>query len=145
MAHNALADADFLIALYSKDDTNHVRAAKILKDISQWEDLELSLSLFVYSETMTILSERVAQKTANHFMNDLETQGATIITDVETIFLEAQQIFRKKRFSNVSFVDATNIAFMRSNQFDLLLSFDRDYIKNGIALYEPGKTRLPKL
>jgi predicted nucleic acid-binding protein len=145
MAHNALVDSDFLIALYSADDRNHTRALHILEDISQWEDLELSLSLFVYSETVTVLSQRVSQKTAHFFMNDLEKQGATIIDDVERIFTEAQDIFRTQRSKNVSFVDATNIAFMRSGRCDLLLSFDRDYRKNGIEPYAPGKKILPKL
>lgn len=135
MAHNFFVDSDFFIALYSEHDTNHGRALAILDRISQLEKSVLSLSLFVYSETATVLCMRVSKKTAEHFMDDVEEGEAVIITDMGNAFREAQKIFRAQRSKNVSFVDATNIALMRSGRFDELLSFDRDYIKNGISLY----------
>lgn len=135
MAQNFLADSDFFIALYSEDDTNHKRAFTILQRIAQFEEPCVSLSVFVYSETTTVLSQRVSKKMASNFISDLEDCGAVIITDIGEAFRAAQEIFRKQLSKNVSFVDATNIAFMRSGRFDELLSFDRDYIKNGISLY----------
>lgn len=136
MAQNFLADSDFFIALYSEHDTNHKRALTILQRIAQLEEPRVSLSVFVYSETVTVLSQRVAKKTAEHFMDDLEEGGAVIITDIGDAFRAAQELFRKQFSKNVSFVDATNIALMRGGQFSTLLSFDRDYAKNGISLYK---------
>lgn len=136
MAHSFLVDSDFFIALYSEHDTNHVRALSLLERISQLEKPALSLSLFVYSETATVLAQHVSKKTAEHFMDDLEEGGAVIITDMWDAFRAAQEIFRIQRSKNVSFVDAVNIALMRSASFVGLLSFDRDYAKNGIQLYQ---------
>lgn len=136
MAHNFLSDSDFFIALYSEHDTNHARSLNALEYISRFKEAVLSLSLFVYGETATVLAQRVSKKTASHFMDDLEEGRAIVITDIGAAFREAQEIFRKQKSKNVSFVDATNIALMRSGQFNGLLSFDSDYIKNGISLYK---------
>lgn len=135
MAQNFLADSDFFIALYSEDDTNHKRALTTLQRIAQFEEPCISLSVFVYSEITTVLSQRVSKKTASDFMSDIEDGGALIITDIGEAFRDAREIFQQQRSKNVSFVDATNVALMRSGRFDELLSFDHDYIKNGISLY----------
>jgi|GEM_PF-3174847 len=135
MEHNVLVDSDFLIALYSEHDTNHRKAHRLLEILSQNETATLSLSIFVYSETLTVLAQRVSQKTAHFFMDDIREQGIEIIMDIHEVFEEAENIFRSQRSKNVSFVDAVNIALMRNNHFDALLSFDHDYRKNRIKLY----------
>ncbi|MBI4253209.1 type II toxin-antitoxin system VapC family toxin [Candidatus Uhrbacteria bacterium] len=137
MENEFLADADFLIALYSKNDTNHAKALKLLERVADFFRPRIVISMLVYGEVVTILSQRVAQKTAHHFMDDSEQQGITVMAITQEIFRFAQDIFRRQRSKNVSFVDATNIALMQNKSFMGLLSFDRDYLKNGIRLFNP--------
>ncbi len=134
MVHDFLADSDFFIALYSLSDTNHTHAVRILSSLAEFSSLQLFTSVFVYSETATILSQRVAQKTAHHFMEDITKQGVILMYPDEIILKAAQDCFKKQRSKNVSFVDAINITLMREYTFSGLLSFDQDYVKNGITL-----------
>lgn len=135
MESKFLVDSDFLIALYNERDSNHRRALTLIEHLASIGDVRLYFSVFVYGETTTILAQRVSQKTAHYFMNDIQKHGFSVITSVDDIFLEAQNIFRKQQSKNVSFVDATNIAIMRGSAFAGLLSFDSGYTKNGIQLY----------
>lgn len=131
-----LVDSDFLIALYNERDSNHRRALTLIEHLASIGDAQLYFSVFVYGETTTILAQRVSQKTAHYFMDDIQKHGLSVITNVADIFLEAQNIFRKQQSKNVSFVDATNIALMRGTAFAGLLSFDQDYAKNGIRPFK---------
>lgn len=135
MESSFLVDSDFLIALYSVDDTNHSQAMRLLEGLNRFSSTKLFISLFVYGETVTVLSQRVAQKTAHFFMNDVEGQGVSFLFISQQQFRTAQTIFHAQHSKNVSFVDAVNITFMRENRFAGLISFDRDYRKNGIRLY----------
>ena len=135
MENSFLADSDFLIALYSKDDANHARALSLLEKISELPSIRFCISVLVYSEVVTVLSQRVAQKTAHFFMEDIELHGITFLYVAEESFRIAQDVFRKQRSKNTSFVDAVNIALMLIHNFTSLLSFDRDYMKNGISLF----------
>lgn len=135
MESSFLLDSDFLIALYSADDAHHAQALRILEGLRRFSSVRLFLSLFVYGETVTVLSQRVAKKTAHFFMDDIEQQGASFLFISQQQFLTAQTIFRAQHSKNVSFVDAVNITFMREDHFSGLISLDRDYRKNGIRLY----------
>lgn len=129
-----LADADFFIALYKKDDSNHKRALAVLEKIQE-RGLDLALSVFVYGEITTVLSMRVSQSVARHFMNDTERAEITIIHPSERLFEESKKIFRSQRSKNVSFVDAANIALFRLGNFQAIVSFDTHYRKNGLLLF----------
>lgn len=135
MQNSFLVDSDFLIALYNSSDTHHTRALRLLARLNRPSFVRLSLSLFVYGETATMLSQRVALKTAQFFMNDIERQGASFLFISEQQFRTAQTIFGAQHSAHISFVDAVNIMFMREDRFAGLISFDQDYKKNGIQLY----------
>ncbi|MEK7648598.1 MAG: PIN domain-containing protein [Patescibacteria group bacterium] len=132
MEHSVLVDSDFWIALYSKSDTNHNRAENIIASLANDSVLHVFLSSFVYAETVTILSQRVSRETARYFMDDIGEQGATLLYINEDVFSIAQHLFKKQRSKNTSFVDVVNISLLQSYSFSGILSFDRDYKRNGI-------------
>lgn len=134
MAGKLLADADFFIALYKRNDSNHERALKLLEKVDE-ESGSLALSMLAYSETATVLSQRVDRVVARNFMSDLESSGVRIIQTTNEFFSKTKEIFRAQRSKNVSFTDAGNIALMQTEGFDTLVSFDADYRKNGIQLF----------
>lgn len=134
MARELLADADFFIALYKRDDTNHARAVKLLEKIGA-EKTNLALSILAYSEITTVLSQRVSKAVARNFIKDFGASGAHIVHTSDALVKGANAIFEAQRSKNVSFTDAGNIALMRAGEFDSLVSFDADYGKNRIKLF----------
>ena len=134
MAGELLADSDFFIALYKRDDTNHKRALKLLEKIDE-EGMGLALSVLAYSEIATVLTQRVGQIVARNFMKDAENSGVRIIQTSIPLFEKAREIFRAQRSKNVSFTDASNIALVHMEGFDSIVSFDADYRKNGVQLF----------
>ena len=133
MARKLLADSDFFIALYKKDDSNHQRAMKLLETLSG-DAVELLMSVFIYSEIATVLSQRVGKQTARYFMNDVEKQGVQIVQSDATLFERARHVFQVQTSKNVSFADATNIALAQIKGIEEIASFDADYAKNGLML-----------
>jgi len=134
MTGELLADSDFFIALYKRDDANHEHALKLLEKIDE-EGKSLAVSILAYSEIATVLSQRVGQTVARSFMKDLERSDARVIQTDESFFEKTQEVFRAQRSKNVSFTDASNIALMGTEEFDSLVSFDEDYRKNGLQLF----------
>jgi predicted nucleic acid-binding protein len=134
MARKILADSDFFIALYKKDDSNHKKAVSLLKTLP---GVELLMSVFVYSEVATVLSQRVSQKTAHYFMDDIRTHGAEVIQSDSMLFEHAKQIFRGQISKNVSFTDVVNMALAQAQGIKEIVSFDTDYKRSGLALVKP--------
>jgi predicted nucleic acid-binding protein len=134
MAGELLADSDFFIALYKRDDTNHERALKLLEKVGE-EGTGLALSVWAYSEIATVLSQRVGQAAARNFMRDMESSGIRIIQTTAQLFEKTREVFKAQRSKNVSFTDAGNVALIRMEGFNSLVSFDKDYKKNGIRLF----------
>lgn len=134
MRNKLLTDSDFLIALYKKNDTNNRRALKILEKVAK-EGFQLTFSVFVYAEVATVLSMRVSKKTAQLFMDDIEEVNFDIIQNTEELFQRGREIFRTQHSKNVSFTDATNVAWAKLKGYDAIVSFDRHYPKNGLKLF----------
>jgi len=134
MANELLADSDFFIALYKRDDANHEMAVRLLETIGE-KNMSIILSVFAYSEITTVLSQRIGKATARNFMEDVETSGVRIVLATESLLEKAKHIFRQQRSKNVSFTDAANIALANMQGFDTIVSFDNDYKKNGLRLF----------
>ena len=134
MANEVLADSDFFIALYKQNDTNHERALRILEKIGK-EGTNVVLSILAYSEIATVLSQRAGKTTAHNFMKDAESSGVRILYLNESLFEKTKNTFQGQRSKNVSFTDASNIAIAAAYDFEFIVSFDRDYRKNGLKLF----------
>lgn len=129
-----VADSDFLIALYKQDDANHQRALKLAEKIVRQKE-SLVLSVFVYAETATMLTQKVSPKTGAHFIRDIESQRLPVLQSNRPWFERAKNIFSRQSSKNVSFVDATNIALVGLIGSSSIVSFDKDYQKNGVPLF----------
>lgn len=130
-----LADSDFFIALYKRDDANHERAIELLEKIQQ-EGQSLALSVLAYSEITTVLSQRVGKKVAHDFIQDRTDSGVRLIHTTAPLVSRANRIFSGQRSKNLSFTDAFNIALVFANSLSSIVSFDSDYPKNNVVLFE---------
>lgn len=130
-------DSDAFIALIKQDDSNHNRAKKIFYKLQDTK-VTFITSNYVFSEVVTVLSQRVSKSSAVAFIQNM-TSGESVF-QIEwvdrKIEEEAIKIFMKQSSKNISFVDCTNIALIKIKSLDSIFSFDNDYKKNGIQLTE---------
>lgn len=126
-------DSDAFVALIKEDDSNHTKAQNILNGILQTHDAIFITSNYVFSEVVTVISQRIGHEEAVHFIETITTPDYYI--EMKRISKELEQMaidfFKKQTSKNVSFVDCTNMAVMTSYQIDDVFSFDSVYKTNG--------------
>lgn len=130
-------DSDAFVALTKKDDSNHEKAIDIFQKL-QDRKITFITSNYVFSEVVTILSQRVDHKTAIAFIESVKSEeNIFMIERVDSQIEErAIGIFIEQASKNVSFVDCTNIALIRQKHLDSIFSFDKIYKKNSIQVIE---------
>lgn len=128
-------DTDVFVALIKKNDSNHTKAKDIFEKL-QGITIEFTTSNYIFSETITILSQKVNHATAVRYIDTmLSSENIFSIKRVdETIEALAVNIFKNQTSKNISFVDCTNMAVIRKLGLDCIFSFDRAYITNKIPL-----------
>lgn len=128
-------DSDSFVALSKEDDRNHIRAIKLLQKAIE-VDISFVTSNYVFSEVVTVLSQRLGHNAALEFIKEMKSPagGYTIRWIDENIELEAIRIFSNQTSKNVSFVDCTNMAIMKLYNINAIFSFDDIYRKNGFSV-----------
>lgn len=132
-----LVDSDAFVALAKEDDTNHKKAKKILTKLSKKPVLYMT-SNYVFSETVTVVSQRVGHDQALAFIKELKSPASLFSMQWIDEKLErvAIKIFKKQTSKNISFVDCTNMALIKHHRLDAIFSFDSTYKKNDFTLVE---------
>lgn len=131
---DVLIDADAFVALIKKNDSNHKRAEKI-SDFLTKKGSSFYTTNFVFSETITVLSQRIDHQTAINFIDDFKNlKEVNLIRVNEEIEEMAIKIFKSQTSKNVSFVDCLNMAVLKKYNWDTIFSFDKIYRRNGFKL-----------
>lgn len=132
-----LVDSDIFVAINKSDDTNHVRAKKILESLFAQQVCFVTTN-YIFSEVVTVLSQKVGHASAVKFISDIKTPQS----DLEVYWIsleieeEAIEIFKEQTSKNTSFVDCINMAALQHNKWDSVFSFDNIYKKNGFKIAE---------
>jgi len=131
-----LVDSDIFVAINKSDDSNHKKAEKLLENLLTQQVCFVTTN-YIFSETITVLSQKVGHAAAVKFVSDIKVSKSDfevywITPEIEE---EAIEIFNKQTSKNVSFVDCTNMAFVRYKDMDGIFSFDSIYKKNGFKTY----------
>lgn len=134
---NILLDADALIALTKKGDSNRQKAINIYQRLEE-NGVQFFLSPFTTAETVTVLSYRLSHKEAKKFLTEARK------TNLPVLFLEdntpnlADQWFFKQTKKGTSYFDCYNMALLEryKNQLGGIFSFDNVYKRNGFILAE---------
>ena len=117
-------DSNYFIALAHEHDTNHDQAL-LVADMLEADNPPLVISNYVFSEIVTVLSQRVSREVAYTVGEELITQPRTeIIVGDEILDERAWTIFREQNRKNLSFVDCHIIATMRFVGVKKLVTFD---------------------
>lgn len=128
-------DSDAFIALAKQDDSNHGKAESILAALEKRE-VVFATSNYVFSEVVTVLSQRVGKGAALSFIRAMRSPASRLSwywvdSSVEE---NAIHVFEKQFSKNISFVDCVNMALLAIHGIVEVFSFDQVYRKNGFRL-----------
>jgi len=122
-----LFDSDALFALYFVDDSNHLKAKKILQTFSSKD--ELFATNLVLQESATVISRKVGQDQAIDFLRKLRITNAQEVFVNQKLTAKAWKIFKRQTKKSTSFVDCANLAIAHELKIDKIFSFDKFYQK----------------
>lgn len=125
-----LADSSALVALFNQEETNHTKAKQIA---SRLNAEIITITSYIFAETVTILSQRVGKNHSIEAGEYLKHQFVWIDVDQSTLDL-AWEIFQQQSSKNVSFTDCISFALFQQDQFDQAFSFDSDFSRFGLPL-----------
>lgn len=127
-------DADAFVAIMKYSDSNHDKALHQL-DYLLSQSAEFLTSNYVFTEVVTVLSQRVGQSMAMQFIKIMRSTISpfTVRWVDQDIEDRALNIFTKQTFKNISFVDCTNMAIIQNDHLDQIFSFDSVYRKNNFT------------
>ncbi len=112
-------DADAFVALAREDDTNHKRAIACLQNLIE-QSVVFITSNYVFSESITVISMLKSHEAAVQFIEAMQSPESQYLLKRADEALEekALQIFKEQTSKNTSYVDCTNMAFMRQLHID---------------------------
>jgi predicted nucleic acid-binding protein len=117
-------DANYFLALYNPVDDLHQEAKRIARRLGRTG--ELITSNYIFSEIVTIFSQRVGRAEAITLGEALLNSDLLKIVQVnESLHAKSWEIFRQIKKKNMSFVDCSSLCVMQFFGIRRLLSFDR--------------------
>ena len=122
----ALLDTNVLFASASARDVYHDDALDIVRAVDHGDLPEAIVTDYVVGETLNLVREKLGPDAATEML-DRFVEGAhfELVHTPKADFTAAQAHFR--RYRELSFVDATLIAYADREDVDYLYSFDDDF------------------
>lgn len=119
-------DASFYISLLIPSDSNHDRALKKAREIS---NTQYFTTQAVLGEVITVGSQKFDKKLTIKFIEAV-LNGPTIVVleSPKTVSL-AWRLFKKVKSKNISWVDCYSQAVILDKKIKETLTFDKDFIK----------------
>lgn len=128
-------DTNFYVSLENKADSNHARAKEILTSLIPANPQFFTTNLILY-ETATVISLRVGREAVIYFKDNFDPATRVLWLDKSTE-TKAWDLFKKVKDKNISFVDCYSFALLRELGIKEVLTFDRDFAKQGFQLLGP--------
>ena len=122
-------DSSFIVALFKNFDSNHDKAKLISEQLFTLSS-ELIISDFVFSESLTILSQKVGKEIALKLQDFLlDRQIFRIIYLDEILIMKSKEIFSQAKSKNMSFADCTSLAIIEYETIKNFVTFDKTDFK----------------
>lgn len=120
-------DSNYFIAFYNPSDSLHKPAVETERKLqAEASSTRFVISPFVFSEVVTVLSQRVGKGTATRVGRFLlSEEGPRIVQHDEKTQGISWGIFEKATNKNISFVDCSIIATMQTEGVSQLITFDK--------------------
>ena len=116
----------------NKNDSTF-KKAKNIQLLLENEDNEYVIGMNVYSEILTLVSQRMSKKDSLMLLTKLNS-NYTLINPDEDTYVRADEFFRKKKSKNVSYSDCVSFALMNQENIEWVLSFDEHFAQQGFKL-----------
>lgn len=129
---NLFVDSSAFVALRSVKDPSHQRALELMQEVGDTY-AELVTSNFIIAESITVISQKVSHWDAVDF-REHDLAALRVVRITEDLEDQAFEIFRELASKNVSFIDCTSFALMRSLGITTAFAFDEHFTQQGFIL-----------
>jgi len=129
---NLFIDSSAFVALRSVEDPSHRQAVALMQTIGDGYS-EFITSNFIIAESTTVISQRVSHYDAVDF-REHDLSSIRVVSISEELEEQAFEIFRNLTSKNISFVDCTSFAVMRSLGITTAFAFDSHFKQHGFKL-----------
>ncbi len=123
-------DTSALYALLDEDDSNHQAASD---GLARLQGSDLVTHAYVLVETLALVSRRLGWDAVVRLVDGLLGVVTVVPVDVAT-HQNALAALRDAGASQISLVDRTSFAFMRSNRLSQAFAFDSHFVSAGFEL-----------
>ena len=133
----AIADADFIIALVNNKDSNHNRAQSLARDLGA-RNIQVMLNNITLYEILTVLSIKgFKQKALALYGFAQNGEMFTMVRTTEMTEKNAYHYFQDAKSKNISFADCMLLATADEYSVDGIISFDKHIrIKKDILIID---------
>jgi predicted nucleic acid-binding protein len=122
-------DSNYFVALFNSSDTLYPKALKIAKKIDE-EGISLTISNLIFLEIVTVLSQKRGKRVAIEVGEYLLSNPKITLIHIDELLQEQTwNVFKQIKNKDISFVDCSIIAAMKSEGIDELLTFDVEDFK----------------
>ncbi len=134
---NIFVDTDAFVGFVRQDDPHHEQVQQLFAQLKD-QPVMFITSNYVFAESVTVISQRASHALAVAFIRTLQSPHSPyeIKRTDDTIEAGAIELFKQQTSKNTSFVDCTNMAFLRQLHIPTIFSFDQTYKTNGFPLLE---------
>ncbi len=122
------ADTSFLVAYWREEDPHHSAAVKILEGMTGEERKLLTISDYIFDETVTVLLARTKNTEKASTVGEYLMKSCGFSKVHEHVFQEAWRIFKENTLG-LSFTDCTTLALMKSLGVEKIATFDKAFEK----------------
>jgi predicted nucleic acid-binding protein len=129
-----LADADFFIGLYFKEDIHHTKCLRYTDKIQERKETVIT-SYDVISEVTTKLRYNIFPEVSRIFLEDMSSGEIVTVFPTPQLFEKARALFNTIPQRHTSWTDFINMVIAKEKGITTILSFDKGYKNNGFALY----------
>jgi predicted nucleic acid-binding protein len=126
-----LLDADFLIALWSQDDSNNKKALEIASKLS---DCFVCMTQFTVAEIVTVISKKWSQSEAVNYLKSIRERKYPEVEITQDLVDMTDELFMKQKKKGTSWIDCYNAVICKKECLNGIASFDKFYSRVGVKV-----------
>jgi predicted nucleic acid-binding protein len=120
-------DASFVVAYFNEDDAHHGRAAAVWPELVAGAWGPVLLPEYIFVEVVTVLAARTRLDRAAARGVELLDAAEFEFVPCSPLFLDAFEVFRTQRGTQLSFADSGVVAVARARGAEHVATFDDDF------------------
>ncbi len=120
-------DSSFLVAFEVEGDTNHTKAAVLMREVVGLAYGPPVISDYVFDETVTVTLLRTRNLQKARLVGDSMLDAFRMLKVDDQIFRQAWQQFRRQKGTRCSFTDSTTVELLHRNGIRNIATFDEEF------------------